>query len=426
MWTISKLNIESTMEQVEQISPAFILNYLQEEGIVNLAAVQEMLEMKKREELLSMHTFNIWQGKNGKWYTYLPDKEKGRIQRERTTKKAIEDVVVSFWKEAAENPTIEEVFNEWNDRRLKLNKIKQSTHSRNQQIFKRHFTGLNSKRIKTLLPEEIEDFLEEEIADKGLSAKAFSNLKSITRGFLKHAKRHKLISYNVEEIFDELDVSEKNFQKNHKEDAEEVFTEEELSKVIDYLTENPNMYNLGFLLMFVTGLRVGELTTLKWKDYNGMSVKVGRSETRYKDAAGKLVYEVSEPKTEAGYRTVVIPRDYIWIMERLRAINPFTEYIFSERGERVHTYCFRNRLKTVCQKTGCIIKSPHKIRKTYGSILLDNNIDNRLIIGQMGHTNILCTENYYHRNRRNEEKKQQIISQIPEFNTKKLPNIDVQ
>lgn len=99
----------------------------------------------------------------------------------------------------------------------------------------------------------------------------------------------------------------------------------------------------------------------------------------------------------------------------LESDNPFTEYIFSERGERVHTYCFRNRLKTVCQKTGCVIKSPHKIRKTYGSILLDNNIDNRLIIGQMGHTSILCTENYYHRNRRNLENKQQIISGISEF-----------
>lgn len=57
-------------------------------------------------------------------------------------------------------------------------------------------------------------------------------------------------------------------------------------------------------------------------------------------------------------------------------------------------------------------------RKTYGSILLDNHIDNRFIIGQVGHTDILCTENHYHRNRRDMEKKMEIISQIPEFMTK--------
>ena len=44
-------------------------------------------------------------------------------------------------------------------------------------------------------------------------------------------------------------------------------------------------------------------------------------------------------------------------------------------------------------------KSPHKIRKTYGSILLDNHIDNKLIIEQMGRTDIRCTEEHYHRNR---------------------------
>lgn len=63
-------------------------------------------------------------------------------------------------------------------------------------------------------------------------------------------------------------------------------------------------------------------------------------------------------------------------------------------------------------------KSPHKIRKTYGSILLDHNIDNRMIMEQMGHIDITCTENHYHRNRRNLDAKSQILSSIPELQAK--------
>ncbi|MCM1161310.1 MAG: hypothetical protein NC412_08810 [Roseburia sp.] len=37
--------------------------------------------------------------------------------------KEIEDIVIQYWKTEAANPTICEVFKEWNDRRLELKKI---------------------------------------------------------------------------------------------------------------------------------------------------------------------------------------------------------------------------------------------------------------------------------------------------------------
>lgn len=76
------------------------------------------------------------------------------------------------------------------------------------------------------------------------------------------------------------------------------------------------------------------------------------------------------------------------------------------------------RLNRLCEKINVYHKSPHKIRKTYGSILLDNHIDNVLIVGQMGHTDIVTTENHYHRNRKTLEKKTKILSGIPELQAK--------
>lgn len=80
------------------------------------------------------------------------------------------------------------------------------------------------------------------------------------------------------------------------------------------------------------------------------------------------------------------------------------------------------RLRRICDKLHIYRKSPHKIRKTYGSILLDNRIDSRLIIGQMDHPNILCTEQHYHRNGRTVERKQEILSNIPEVQTHQKSN----
>lgn len=388
--------------------------------MIDLAYVQEQIEMNKRKELLAKHPYRIWEGKDGKWRTYLPDKEKNRKLVKRNTEQSIEDVVAEYWKEQLENPTIREVFTEWNDRRLELKKISDSTHLRNEQIFNRHFSEFGKRKIKSVDQEDIEEFLEEQIPEYNLTSKAFSNLKTITRGFLKRARKRKLIDFNVEELFQEMDVSDSDFHKVIHEDYEEVFDEDEMPKIMEYLIDHPDMSNIAILLMFVTGARIGEVVALKHSDFDGCTFKIRRTETRYKKD-GKYICEVKNfPKSHAGVRTAIIPHEYAWIAEKIQHINPFEEYIFVKDGKRVSTHSIRMRLRRVCDKLKIFRKSPHKIRKTYGTILLDNHIDQQLIIGQMGHTNILCTENHYHRNRKGIKKKSIIISSIPEFQNKMI------
>lgn len=70
-----------------------ILQFIIDNGMININDVQNSTEIMKREELLKKHPYKIWKGKDDKWYTYLPDKVKGRILKKRTTKKSIEDEV---------------------------------------------------------------------------------------------------------------------------------------------------------------------------------------------------------------------------------------------------------------------------------------------------------------------------------------------
>lgn len=393
------------------------MKYAVENGMIDLSYVREQIEMNKRKDILEKHIYKIWMGKDGKWYTYLPDKEKGRVLKKRTSQKAVEDDVISYWREELENPTIKEVFEEWNNRRLELKKISPATHVRNFQIFNRHYGEFGKRRIKSVEADEIGDFLEEQIPKHDLSAKAFSNLKTITRGFLKRAKKRKLVSFNVEEIFQELDTSDTDFKKVIKEDYQEVFNEEEMPKMIRYLIQNLDSKNIGILLMFATGIRVGELVALKHEVFYGNTFRIRRTETRYLDENGKNVYDVKEfPKSAAGVRTVIIPRDYAWLCDLIMNLNPESEYIFvDKKGKRMTTNCIRRRMERNCKLLGIYRKSPHKIRKTYGTILLDHNIDNRLIMEQMGHTDIMCTETHYHRNRKSIDRKSEILGSIPEF-----------
>lgn len=373
--------------------------------------------MTKRQQLLNNHPYKIWEGSNGKWYTYLPDEEKGRILKKKSTKKDIEDVIITYWDEAINSPTIKDIFYEWNDYRLELNKISKSSHTRLEQVFKRHYSTFGKKHIRDVTENEFVEFLERQIPEHSLSAKAFGSLKTITKGILKRAKRKKLISYAPEDVLFQLEISNNEFQKNIKEDYEEVFNEEETSTAIKYLKDNLDIRNSAVLLMFITGARIGEIVALKSEDINveKNTIKIRRIETRYKEN-NKTFYTVKMfSKTQAGNREIVVPSNYQWLLRNLKAYSENKEWIFMEKDKRLTTLLIRKRVYKMCKDTNIYKKSPHKIRATYDTILLDANLDKRFIKDQMGHSDITTSEKYYHRNRKSLEKKSEIINSIPEF-----------
>ena len=80
----------------------------------------------------------------------------------------------------------------------------------------------------------------------------------------------------------------------------------------------------------------------------------------------------------------------------------------------------RKRLYYICKKLDIKKKSPHKLRKTYVSILLDNGVDKRLVQDVARHAQISTSERNYHRNRKSDQRKEAILSDIPEFRNAKL------
>ena len=76
MIEITKNNIETSYLQYAQGND--ILRFIINNGMIDISDVQDSMEAMKREELLKKHPYKIWQGKDGKWYTYLPDEGKGR------------------------------------------------------------------------------------------------------------------------------------------------------------------------------------------------------------------------------------------------------------------------------------------------------------------------------------------------------------
>lgn len=395
------------------MSDAELLKFAIDNGMIDTALVQEKIEMQKRKELLEKHPYSIWEDKNGIWHTYLPDKKRGRVPRKRTCRKKIENVVIDYWREQAENPTIEDVFKEWVGLKCKREEISKSTKDRYNRQYEQCFSDFGKRKIKSVSEYDVENFILDSINRYKLTQKGFSNMRTLIFGIFKLAKKKHLVMYSITEVINDIDISRKSFRREVKEDSQQVFMLDEKDSVIEYLENNQDVLNLGILLLFKTGLRIGELCALKKADISNNVIHISRTEICYEDEAGRRVFEVRDfPKTEAGIRDVVIPTKDAWILKAIRSKCPFGEFLFMEKGDRIRTYVFRNRLNTVCKNANVIRKSPHKIRKTYGSILLDNGVAESIITSQMGHTDIRTTKEHYYRNRRNAAEKSEIIDTV--------------
>ena len=385
--------------------------------MLNLSYVQEKMEMSKKSELLAQHPYKVWEGKNGCWYTYLPDGRGGRTLKKRKSREDLENDIAKHQAQEADSPTVADVFLEWIDGRLETKEISKASYDRYSVDFRRFFADFGKRKIKDITELDVEEFMLKSIADFSLTAKSFGNLRILVYGIFKRAKKKKLVSFSITEVVNDLEISRNAFKKVRKDESSEVFMQDELPLVLGYLKDNLDMVNLGLLLMFVTGVRVGELVAIKAADVDGNVIHICRTESHYKDReTGKDVYVVKDtPKTVAGIRNVIVPDDYLWILRKIQQLNPSGEYLFMRRGSRVRAYTVRLRLHRVCKAVEVHDKSTHKARKTYASILLSSGVDTSTVISLMGHTDISCTEQYYHRNRKDIAAKTEVLNNIPEF-----------
>lgn len=394
-----------------------LLSFALENGILDPTQVQQMKDMKERKIYLENHPYKIWQSNKGYWYTYVSFKDGTRKQLSRRHKEDLEDDIVHFYKQEEENPTISDIFTLWNTRRKDLKQIAYPTFSRNVYVFNKHFKQFGKKRIRKVRPLDFVEFLEEQIAEYEMTRKAFANLKCIVTGILKYARRRELIEYTYNDVYGMLDLGKNCFKKVIYSDEDQVFNEKETSCIMSYLSSQTGIIDYGLLLLFVTGMRIGELAALRHVDVREDSIFVHATESSYTDENGNFISTIKEsPKTDKGVRCIIVPTGYLWLLKKIRLHNPFKEFAFTySSGTRIRSLAFRRRLERVCEELHIPYRSPHKIRKTFGSILLDNNVDQKTIRDTMGHVDLSTTESFYHYNRRTFDERQKMLSSIKEF-----------
>lgn len=373
---------------------------------IDIENVQERMEELKTvmdaQTYLSKHNYKIWQGNNGFYYTYLPDIVKERILLKRKSESDLMKAIIDFYK--CHN-TVCMLFEEWLDYKKLYRLIKEPSVIRYENDYRRFIYGTDfgNTEVANVTEEMLEKFIISAIFDNNLTAKAFSGLRTILIGMFKYAKKRKYTTISVTNFLGDLELSPNMFRHVVKNDEDEVFTDFEVRQISNYVKEHPTIRNLGVLLAFHTGLRVGELTALTPDDidWENHILLINKTEIKIKDReTGKYTYAVSDQgKTENSTRNVVFTASAEWVLHQILKINPHGTYLFENpEGKRIRGTTMNKRLHGICRALGIKERSIHKSRKSYATQLLDAGVGDALIISQLGHSDILTTRKHYYRN----------------------------
>lgn len=383
--------------------------------------MQVITDMKQREETLKKHPFAIgYNEKTKNWYTYVKKDGEARKQIKRKNKSDLIEYLIDYYNGlTAENePCIPQVYKKWADEAVEFGEIKPSSITRYNTDFKRFFPDdeqICKIKIKDITPGDLERFIKRQITEKKLTHKTYGGLSILIRKIFMIAKRDGYTTISITQFLDDLYLSKNLFTKKTKE-KNEVFTENEITLLLKYLLSHPTVINLGIAFDFYIGLRVGELSSLKPSDINGTELTVQRTEIAYDDESGKRVIDVQDDtKTESGTRSIVIPQQAMDILNKILSKRTNGEYLFSDENGRVTSRRFQYALKKACKELNIEPRPMHKVRKTYCSKLLSENVDDALVAAQMGHSNISTTQSYYHHDIYSKESREEIINKVVNY-----------
>lgn len=418
------------------MSAAELLQFVIENGMLDTALVQEKIEMQKREEILKTHPYTIWEGQNGKWYTYLPDKEKGRVLKKRNSEKDIQDVIIQYWKNQSDlkkgakktqEMTLISLFPEWL-------KYKQSTTDSTSYIKRitadwNRFYAPNWEFINTRLTDfkktDLDVWANNIIKTNHLTKKAYYNMSVIIRQMLDFAVE---MEYIPENVFTRVKINSKLFQKEKKKSSEsQVYKTNEKPMIIEEMwrrfRNNPeNTSPLAVILCFEIGARIGEIAALRFSDIEGNYIHIQRQEVREFEAIDdfhmrfKEFKIVEHAKTDDGYRRIYLTqraRELIGFIRENNALykNHCEDYIFVIGNQRINHYAIQEKVQRGCKNIGIPVKTMHKIRKTYISDLIDSGLNIDEVRRQAGHSDERTTYGNYCFNRKTDNQTESIIEQ---------------
>lgn len=346
---------------------------------------------------------NIYKRNDGRWEAryikgYSPDGSirygycYARTYREAKDKAGAEKA--ALLNNGGEKPSeVKKRFDAYCDEWLQINRprIKESTYVKYLTIIENHirpcFGGRRPQALTSLM---IESF-SRDLLDDGLSPKTVRDVLALLQSILGYIKKEVNIMPPVEIVF----------PKEQKKEMR-ILTHEEQIRFTQYLLSDTDECKFGVFLALITGLRIGEICALKWKNisFRDRCLTVSSTMQRMRDvsegARRKTKIVVSDPKSETSARKIPLTDNVLNLCGKWRADDE--AYVLTGECERyMEPRTLQYRLEKYTEDCGLKDVHFHVLRHTFATRCVEAGFEIKSLSEILGHTSSRFTlERYVH------------------------------
>lgn len=272
-------------------------------------------------------------------------------------------------------------------------RYKQSTYSKYKYIIDSHLAPMvGEMQVKDIDTAKINFLLGNKMKNGGLSrgeplSPAYvRTMAVILKAVLDYGVREEICGFLKPEIY-------KPAMKNRK---IHTLTHAEYRQLQGHCQKHLNVTSIGILIALGTGLRVGELCALRWKDIDARNqlLHVCQTVSRMKDDNGKCKWLMEQPKTASSVRDIPIPdrlMEYLLQMEGRSG----SAYVVSGNENFTNPRTFEYRYHKEVRASNIASINFHALRHTFATRCVEGGMDIKTLSEILGHSNASITLNTY-------------------------------
>lgn len=346
---------------------------------------------------------NIYKRKDGRWearfirdrsldgsilYGYCYGKSYKEVKEKVSVKKAL---LISDVKDASKKGS--EKFSHYCKEWLFLinQKVKESTYVKYVTAVNNHIIPMLGKlRLGELSSVIVEKFSRELTTVKELSSKTVKDILVVLQAILNYTSKN----------YQGLQKIEINYPKEQKKEMR-VLTPQEQRTFTNYLLQNPDIYKIGILIALTTGLRIGEICALKWKDVSleNMTIKVSSTMQRLKNldenSNSKTKIVISEPKSDNSARIIPLT-DFTASLFKMLDNKTRTEFVLRGRDNKfIEPRTLQYRLGKYTKECGLEGVHFHTLRHSFATRCVEVGFELKSLSEILGHSNPTITMQRY-------------------------------
>lgn len=272
-------------------------------------------------------------------------------------------------------------------------KTKQSTYSRYHDIVYKHIVPiLGDIKISHLTNDTLNRFVLQKVENGRLDGKGGLSPKTISDITL--VLKQALNSHCAFRI----DITKPTSYKKEI----RVLTEQEQIMLEQFLLQDIDSPKLGIFLALYTGLRLGELCSLKWEniDFDNKILTVNKTMQRIKDitpgATHKTKIIIDSPKSNNSNRTIPIPVFLIKLLKQVKSNSKDNSYVLTGEVNRyIEPRAYLYRFKKYLKFYNLTDINFHALRHTFATRCMEKQFDIKSLSEILGHADIKITLSFY-------------------------------